>query len=405
MSAQTQPFTARTVALMIGVGIFAFAALLWLSAYAPDMRSGRDGGSHALSNGATGYSALVALAEATGRNPVVVRNPRAFGQNALLVVTPERGNIDVSAVLTERAARPTLFVLPKWRTQPDPKHRGWVRSAGLLPLWEPVGVLSPALRLSMRQYRSGGAPLVATGLDRGFRAPRPIQVISGLQPPTNDARRDWQKLTPLLSDRYGNVVLGRIGDGPLYVLSDPDLLNNRGMRDLDQAAAALALLDRLNGPDAKSILFDVSMNGLGTTRSPLKLLFEPPFLVVTLTIVAALLLTALHALGRFGPVRRPARAIAFGKTALVDNSALLFRKARREAALGGRYVEAIRAQATRRFGASAGLQGDALDAWLDGLDPRHSFTQRAADVRAATDRASLVRASQALHDWQEDVNR
>ncbi|MEJ8629960.1 hypothetical protein P0F65_09395 [Sphingomonas sp. I4] len=33
------------------------------------MRSGHDGGTHALSNAATGFSGIVALAGATGRNP------------------------------------------------------------------------------------------------------------------------------------------------------------------------------------------------------------------------------------------------------------------------------------------------------------------------------------------------
>ncbi|MET0249199.1 MAG: hypothetical protein ABW164_05670 [Sphingobium sp.] len=405
MSGAAEPFRARTVALLIGIGVVAFAVLLWLGAYAPDMRSGRNGGAHALSDGATGYSALVALAQATGRGPVVVRDKAAFARDALLIVTPERGASDISPVLTARADKPTLIILPKWRTQADPKHRGWVQRVGLLPLWEPVGVLSPAVRFTMRQYRSGRAALTSHSMPGPFRAPRPMQVITGVQAGDKKARDDWQRLTPLLNDRFGHIVLARIGDRPLYVLSDPDLLNNRGMRDAGQAGQALALLDRLNRAGAGTILFDVSTNGFGKTRSPLKLLFEPPFLVVTLTIVAALLLTGLHALGRFGPVRRSTRAVAFGKAALVDNSALLFRKAGREAALGGRYAEAMRDRAARRFGASAAKQGAALDAWLDGLDPARPFTQRADAMRAADDRASLLHAGQALHDWQEDVNK
>ena len=43
--------------------------MLVLGAYAPDLRSGHNGGAHALSNAATGFSGLVRLAEATGRNP------------------------------------------------------------------------------------------------------------------------------------------------------------------------------------------------------------------------------------------------------------------------------------------------------------------------------------------------
>ena len=49
-------FKPATVILMILVGMLAFAATLVLGAYAPDLRSGRNGGSHALSNGATGFT-------------------------------------------------------------------------------------------------------------------------------------------------------------------------------------------------------------------------------------------------------------------------------------------------------------------------------------------------------------
>ena len=52
--------------LITSIGVFAFIAMLVLGAYAPDLRSGRNGGAHALSNAASGFSGLVRLAEATG---------------------------------------------------------------------------------------------------------------------------------------------------------------------------------------------------------------------------------------------------------------------------------------------------------------------------------------------------
>ncbi|KEQ51634.1 DUF4350 domain-containing protein [Sphingobium chlorophenolicum] len=389
-------FRARTVALLLAIGIAGFIAMLVLGAYAPDLRSGRNGGAHALSNAVTGYSGLVKLAEATGRHPRILRDPRQFDTEDLLVVTPETGAVDISAALQERITRPTLFILPKWRTVPDADHGGWARYRGLLPLFEPIGVLAPEYRFTMRQYRSGGG-LLTSHMDFGrFWAPRPIQTITGLQ---RDAGKD-RRLTPLLTDKSGGIVLARIGEGPLYVLADPDLLNNRGMKQLDQASAALTLLDWMNSTGAGGIAFDVSMNGFGHSRSPLKLLFEPPFLAMTLAIAAALLLTGLHALGRFGPVRPRERAIAFGKAALVDNSALLIRKAGREARLGGRYAAAVRDRAARAFGAPARFRDGALDDYLDALKGRRRFTDLAQAADAATNRHGLLEAAQALHDWQ-----
>ncbi|WCP13722.1 hypothetical protein sphantq_02159 [Sphingobium sp. AntQ-1] len=398
-------FHGRTVALMLAIGIVGFSAMLVLGAYAPDLRSGRNGGAHALSNAVTGYAGLVQLAQATGRHPRIIRTAHEFDTEDLLVVTAESGATDISAALMQRATRPTLFVLPKWRTVPDDDHPGWARYRGLLPLSEPIGVLAPGVRFAMRQYRSGGGALVSNGVPGRFRAPRPIQVITGIDPDNDQQQDRWRKLIPLLTDGRGGVVLAQVGEGPLYVLSDPDLLNNRGMKDLGQARSALALLDWMNSTDPDGIAFDVSMNGLGHSRSPLKLLFEPPFLAMTLAIAAALLLAGLHAFGRFGPPRARTRAIAFGKAALVDNSALLIRKAGREARLGGRYAAAMRDRATRAFGAPARLRDGALDAYLDSLKGARRFTDLIQAADAASDRHSLLDAAQALHDWQEDKSR
>ena len=395
-ASQGQLFRGRTVALLLAIGIAGFVGMLLLGAYAPDLRSGRNGGAHALSNAVTGYAALVKLAEATGRHPRILRDPRRFDTEDLLVLTPERSATDVSAALKGRETKPTLFILPKWRSVPDEHHPGWARYQGLLPLHEPVGVLAPEIRFTMLQYRSGGGALTShLGFGR-FWAPRPIQVITGLEK---------GRLTPLLTDGRGGTVLAQVGQGPFYVLADPDLLNNRGMKQLDQAAEALRLLDWMNSTGAEGIAFDVSLNGFGHSRSPLKLLFDPPFLAMTLAIAAALLLAGLHALGRFGPVRPRERAIALGKAALVDNSALLIRKAGREARLGGRYAAAIRERAARAFGAPARLRDAALDDYLNALKGRHRFSDLAQAAEAAADRHGLLHAAQALHDWQGEKNR
>ena len=66
-------FNARTMLLITAIGTLAFIAMLVLGAYAPDLRSGKNGGAHALSNAAVGFTGIVRLADATGHNPVIVR--------------------------------------------------------------------------------------------------------------------------------------------------------------------------------------------------------------------------------------------------------------------------------------------------------------------------------------------
>jgi len=385
-------FRPAAILLIVAIGILAFVAMLVLGAYGPNLRSGRNGGSHGLSNAATGFAGIVRLAQATGRNGLIVRNEQLLDTEDLVVLTPETGATQLGDILEQRSNKPTLVVMPKWNTIADPTHSGWVRTRGLRPRWDPERTLAPDHPLRVERHRGGGKPLrtVATTAppELRFTAPGPLQTASG------------PGIKPILTDSAGRPVLVQFGDRPLYLLADPDLLSNRGMADARQAAAALAMLDFLNSTDAKSIVFDVTLNGLGQTRSPLRLVFDPPFLAVTLAIAAAMLLAGLQAIARFGAPRRPERAIAFGKAALIDNAAALVRQARREAALGSRYAEMIRDKAVTVFGVPAKLRDLAINDYLDKLDGRGRFSALASAAAEARGRDELLAVAQALHQWQ-----
>jgi hypothetical protein len=270
-----------------------------------------------------------------------------------------------------------------------------VRVGGLIEPFQPEGVFAPAWKLKVTRRRTGQEPLrnAADGLpqDVAFVAPRIEQTIAG------------DRLEPIITDAQGRILLGKQSERTLYVLADPDLINNHGMADERQARSALALLDYLNSTDAESILFDVTANGLGHSRSPLKLAFDPPFLAVTLTIFAAMLLAGAQALFRFGAPRRPERAIAFGKAALVDNSAALIRKAGREPRLGARYAEVIRERAASLFRLGPATSRELIDARLEALNSRTSFTALAAKAANAQHRDELLAAAQSLNHWVKEV--
>jgi len=393
-------FRVRTIALMLAIGIIGFLGMLILGAYAPDFRSGHNGGAHALSNAATGYSALVELAAATGRKPRIVRDTHDFSTEDLLVLTPEGPAADLSTILLQRVPKPTLIVLPKWRGIPDREHRGWSRYVGLADPADVAGVLAPRFKITIGRERGSGF-LTTHNLPPAvhFRAPHTVQTIAEV------GGVKARQFDPLIVDSRGRVVLAMVGGGPLFVLADPDLLSNHGLKDVNQASAALAMLDWLNANPPQGIAFDVSLNGLGRARSPLKLIFEPPFLAMTLTILAALILAGIHALNRFGAPRPRVRAIAFGKAALVNNSAMLIRKARREAGLGGRYASVIRERATIAFGVPVQLRDTSLDAYLDALKGANRFTDLVRNAEAAEDRHGLLAAARALHAWQKEKMR
>ncbi|HKX91385.1 MAG TPA: DUF4350 domain-containing protein [Sphingomicrobium sp.] len=389
------PFNRRTMLWVTAVGVLAFVAMLVLGAYAPDLRSGRNGGTHALSNAAVGFSGLVRLAEATGRNPEIVRSEAELERDSPTIVSPDHGYTDISDVLGRRGGRTTLLVLPKWMTMPDRARSGWVRVPALIPREDPEATLAPDAPLSIRRSRTGGEPLTtvdsAAPAALRFFAPKITQTASG------------EDLRPVITDASGRIVLGQLGDSRLFILADPDLINNHGMGDQRQARAALALLDYLNSGGSNAVLFDVTANGLGRSRSPLKLAFDPPFLAVTLTIFVAMLLAGFQALVRFGSPRRPERAIAFGKSALVDNSAALIRKAGREARLGARYVDVIRERAAVLFRLAPTLDREAVDMRMEALNPRRSFAELANAASQARSRDELLGVARSLHHWVKEV--
>lgn len=388
-------FRRGTTLLIILVGITAFVAMLVLGAYAPELRSGKNAGAHALSNAATGYSGLVRLAEATGRNAKILRHDYLHDSEDLVVITPEAAATDVSDVMTARAAKVTLVVLPKWNSQRDPKKPAWVRVSGLLTAREPEGVLAPEWKLKVSRARTAGQMLVTVPAHAPAQMQFPAPVVS--QFITGDG------LEPILTDASGRVMLAKLPNSLWFVLADPDLLNNHGAADPRRAAAALALLDFLNSTDAEAVYFDVTLNGLGAGKSPLKLMFDPPFLAVTLAIAAALLLAGLQAIARFGVPLRPQRAIAFGKAALVDNSAALVRKARREARLGGRYADMVRERMAALLRLPPTMPADKVEQRLDSLAPGQQFSTLAANAANAGTPESVLGAARALHQWQQEA--
>jgi hypothetical protein len=392
-----QLFNLRLVAALIAAGIAAFAAFIVLAAYAGDFRSGRDGRAHALSVAAVGFKGVVNLVENSGGTTHLVRSEEELGTEDLLVVAvDERSDRNaLAALMNRRAAKPTLLILLKWNTVPDDLRSGWVYAAGLYP---PAYVAASILAVrSVRIEQDGGSGGTAAGRNwlEGIRLPTPKQAQS----------LSGEGVAPLIVSPGGKALLAQLGEGPHYLLADPDLMNNHGLKDPRTARAALQILAALNSTGAETVSFDLTINGFGRKPNALKLLFEPPFLALTLALFVAALLAGLHGAFRFGPERRDDRAIAFGKSALVENSASLFSLVRREHRAGGAYADLIGEEAARASGAPPNLRGSELEAYLDRLSAPDAlrYSELAARARAASDRDELVSAARALFSWKKEL--
>ena len=400
---QPNLFTPVTVLWIVLVGVFAFSAFIALSAYAPDLEQHNgDCRPTVYSRCAIGYAALAEVMKQNGETVLISRAPMTNrGPETLLIAAPEP---ELDRKITPLAGHQgvMLVILPKWEMAPDGLHRGWGKKMGLLaPKILPHKDLLEGLTLARRV---GVSRAVLTGADatpaEGLTlTPGPIEALQTI------AGKDW---VPVLTDDKGRMILARAASKPIYVLSDPDLLNTQGLANADTFASAVTLVRMLRGGDG-AVIFDVTLNGVQTGRSILRWMFDPPFLAVTLCLVAALVLVGVQAAFRFGPVRREVRVIALGKEALADNSAELIRLARKEQAMAPRYVTLIRAAVAKALGVPRDLTGDALTAFLDRLGQQRGAQDTLAGLAGqadrARDRARLTEIAQRLFRWKLEMTR
>ena len=408
---QPRLFSPKVVLALVLTAVFSASAFLALSAYAPDLRTGQDGGAHALSKSAIGYAGLARLLRDEGRTVLISRSPPGRSANGaalarsdprgLLILTPKPGAApkDLQAFNFRGWI---MIVLPKWGGSPNPLRPGWVDKAGLFDpgaVAAPVtglakgaaiarrtGVTAPVLRLRTRR--------TPDGVDMRLSAVDRLQTISG------------PGLKPVLTDEAGRAVLARYGDSQIFILADPDLINTQGLASLDNARLAQAVIDAF-GPGP--VIFDVTLAGFTRGRSLLRLMLEPPLLGVVICLLAAAALMGLHAAARFGPPLVGGRALALGKLALADNSAGLIRMARREPRMAPGYAALVREGVARAVGVPRGLEAGEADAVLDRLGAaRHvttTWSELAAQAQAVNTNADLMRLARRLFDWRLEMMR
>src|ERR1700761_7872545 len=125
--AESAPFRTRTVLLIIGGAVIAFAGFLLLIAFAPQFQSGHDARGHALSTSGNGFAGLVELTDTIGSHSLIVKEDEDLATRDLLVVTPEIDGDQKKLVtlLAMRGDAPTLVILPKWWTRPIPQQPDW----------------------------------------------------------------------------------------------------------------------------------------------------------------------------------------------------------------------------------------------------------------------------------------
>lgn len=361
------PFTARAVVIGVVVAVAGFLLFLVASAYAPDFAPSKRGGANALSKSAVGYAGLIRLLEDTGKDVRTLRlgDDRSTPDLMVVTPTPDMDEDALDELLIERDGHPTLLVLPFEMIEPLPRHRGWVQRTGTTD--------------------------IDLDLDPGAVGPNArVRIIRPGQP----SSLEGDGVYPMLRNKQGAVILGEVRGEDLYILTDPRRLSNQGVATLPGAQSALSLLDEVRYDDETGTTFDLTLAGFSEGPSLLKLMFEPPFVGLTLCLLAAALLAGWSGAVRFGQPTADARAVPLGKRSLIDNTAALLRLAGRTHATGALYADTVRGQLTRSGGRGPLRLDEQRSERLDELT--HA-------VATADTEAQLLHAARALNEFKQGV--
>lgn len=201
--------------------------------------------------------------------------------------------------------------------------------------------------------------------------------------------------------RAGEMVLGSCplkgSDKRVLILSDPDLVNNHGLRLGENADIARALFDAFS--DQGQIVIDYSERNwiVDRSRQParertwsdLMRFFEPPFLAMWLSAGLIFALLLWRASLRYGPVLQEEDSMGASKTLAIGAQARLLRLTGQDGALLSEYAEARIASVVRaRFGPGHTRGERDVEFLLRHVGRR--APERAAHLRATLDRINLL---------------
>jgi hypothetical protein len=343
-------FSPRLLAIWLAVAIALFGATLYLMVFgSPNNPIGPSAFSHS----AIGYAGIADVMHRLGVRVIKSRG-ESLGKvdpPGVLVVAEPLPSVSPQKLRALLAANTVLLVLPKWIGEPNEDVPGWIKDATLLPVDSARTVARAALPQADVVRMKSVAAWSPNEINRTPVITDDVQLIKS------------DRLRPVVGTADGMLV-GELRNNRqrLWIVADPDVLQNHGLPQ--NAAFAAALINALRGADG-NVVFDETVHGLAEQpRSPFWLLFEFPFVLATLQGAIAIALLLWATMGRFGVPLSPQIALPSGKAGLIANTAKLFALARYQPVIIKRYVYAIIRDVARQLHAPAGLSDAALVEWL-----------------------------------------
>ncbi|HVZ29282.1 MAG TPA: hypothetical protein VG839_02740 [Asticcacaulis sp.] len=362
-------------------------------------------------------------------------------------------------VLYRPLGRAVIVILPKWQTSTAPTNGRWGADARLIA---PLGIsqamtfLSPMTEAAekpkpdekegakvplpaappgkdvfdsgdnlitydkidydIRRTRTAGPVTLSSVNGQGvFAEPLGVGRISDLQSVRGP------NLVPVLVGPNGEPLISRLTvtggrpqpKVPVYVVSDPDLLDNQILADPQKVASALEIVDRLsppgNGKHRASVVFNLTFNNMAFDRDLLHALSRPPFVAVPLSLLLFGLGLMWAAFARFGPpcLTEEGAPLGRGVRILADNAARLMAMTLRETKLGPAYAQMIRDEVLRARGHTRAGPDENADDLADRIGNLSGASDSYTDLkrRSATILTvhQLIDLTQRLHAWKIQI--
>ncbi|NQY98648.1 MAG: DUF4350 domain-containing protein [Henriciella sp.] len=336
---ETNPFSAITSAVMIGVGLMVFIAIFALLGWSPDLANKNRAGQHPYSSSALGYGGLVKLLEADGQTVNVSRlaSSLEYTDGVLVLTLPRYGLNRATEFDLENVSEPALYVLPKWSGFADREKPSWQKDTDLMD------------RRSVALVAQEFDPDIAIWR---LRNPGRIRTPFGSQSPKFEHEMQVleSEVLETVIETPGGTLLAKLPGRDIYILSDPDVVNTFGLARSENARMALGLMDWLKYFPEQPVTLDATIHGFERSESLLRAIFDVPFLGATMIALATMLLITWGAFIRFGPPNREERVLSFGKKALAESSAGLISMARRESQMAPGYAQTVQRDLTKRLG-------------------------------------------------------
>jgi hypothetical protein len=293
---------------------------------------------------------------------------------------------------------PNIFlILPKWEPILNPLKPSWL----MFPIPSSTEDSDKILTAFLGQNFQGQIvqkPAVPGWIVNPFGKLKPTVVTPAQLLNSPD-------ITPVIADEDG-ILLGqyRDVDRTVWILTDPDVMNNHGLEDGQNLPLTLAVLNSLGG--SGTLVFD------DPTQEPIKvpLNLDNPF---TFPQIITILLTVLSAVclfyssgSRFGPPYVPEDSVDFGRRKLIDNSARLLERSGHHKVTLLNYLKIITKPLGKTLHAPPGLSENKLYNWLDDYDPLFglkNILETVTNANPKTPEARLVAWAKTVYVWKARV--